>query len=310
MANSNKIQEQGWGGNWTEQKLDCFTNYVRAYLTIMNVRRDKCNWKLIYFDGFAGCGERTRQEIEEEKTKFGNLFGDDLTVSEEMNVYEGAAERVVKLEQEMRGFDFYYFVDKFEENCTQLELKLSQYNTRGLKQFRPGDANIIALQLAKTLRENSIYKSLCLLDPFGMNINWNTILELAGKGIDLWILVPSGVIVNRLLKNDGSLLHADSLVRFFGLSERVIKEYFYERKENLQLELFADTPDDIISKKANTIELIAQLYCEQLGTLFPYVTNKPLVLRNSKNVPIYHFVCASFNQTAVKIAQDIIRHRQ
>ena len=25
-----------WGGSWTEQKLDAFEKYVKAYLTIMN----------------------------------------------------------------------------------------------------------------------------------------------------------------------------------------------------------------------------------------------------------------------------------
>ena len=65
MANSNTTQHNGWGGSWTEQKLDCFESYVKAYLTIMNVYRDKFNWRLIYFDGFAGSGSRS----EKEKTK-------------------------------------------------------------------------------------------------------------------------------------------------------------------------------------------------------------------------------------------------
>ena len=47
-----------WGGSWTEEKLDAFTKYVNAYLTIMNKNRDRYGWKLIYFDGFAGSGSR------------------------------------------------------------------------------------------------------------------------------------------------------------------------------------------------------------------------------------------------------------
>ena len=38
---------RSWGGSWTEQKLDTFESYVRAYLTIMNTYRDKFHWKLI-----------------------------------------------------------------------------------------------------------------------------------------------------------------------------------------------------------------------------------------------------------------------
>ena len=40
MAKIDKTHQTGWGGPWTEQKLDCFTRYVRAYLTIMNAYRE------------------------------------------------------------------------------------------------------------------------------------------------------------------------------------------------------------------------------------------------------------------------------
>ena len=54
-----------WGGPWTEEKLDAFEKYVNAYLTIMNQYRDRNEWKLIYFDGFAGSGSRIeRNEVE------------------------------------------------------------------------------------------------------------------------------------------------------------------------------------------------------------------------------------------------------
>ena len=44
-----------WGGPWTEKKLTAFSKYVKAYLTIMN---KYSFWETIYFDGFAGSGER------------------------------------------------------------------------------------------------------------------------------------------------------------------------------------------------------------------------------------------------------------
>ena len=47
-----------WGGAWTEEKLNAFEKYVNAYLTIMNKYRGQYDWKLIYFDGFAGSGSR------------------------------------------------------------------------------------------------------------------------------------------------------------------------------------------------------------------------------------------------------------
>ena len=295
-----------WGGAWTEQKLNTFEAYVKAYLTIMNKLRDKYKWRLIYFDGFAGSGTRSAEEILQENNGLKEFFGEELVESRELQLYQGAAERVVQLEAKMRGFDFYYFVDKDEANCAALELKLSQYHTVGFKQFRPGDANEITIQLANALKRNNKLKALALLDPFGMSIDWNTIETVSGKNIDLWILIPSGVIVNRLLKKNGELMHPDRMVRFFGMSEDDIKQRFYYRKT--EPSLFGDI--EVVEKRANSIRLIAELYVERLGELFPYVTPEPLVMRNKHNVPIFHFVCASFNQTAVKIAQQIIIKRQ
>lgn len=298
---------KSWGGSWTEQKLDTFESYVRAYLTIMNVYRDKFNWKLIYFDGFAGSGTRTAEERKEEEQTALELFGDEKIQTRELFVYQGAAERVVRLEEQMQGFDFYYFIDKEEENCTRLELKLSQYPTKGIRQFRPGDANSQARMLADALKRDSRLKALCFLDPFGMSIEWDTIEALSGKSVDLWILIPSGVIVNRLLKTNGELMYPEKLERFFGMSKEEIHRWFYTTKT--QGDLFEGTRK-WYEKKGNAIQRIAELYCERLGELFPFVTPEPLVMRNNHNVPIFHFVCASFNQTAVKIAQQIIDKRQ
>lgn len=310
MAKSDKIQDNGWGGPWTEQKLDCFESYVRAYLTIMNQYRDKYNWKLIYFDGFAGCGDREQKTKGDTNTV--DIFGGENVSQQDLNVYQGAAERVVRLENVTRGFDFYYFIDKYEDNLTKLEMKLASYKTKGLMSFRNDDANTQALMLAQFLKKDAElhkgyhYKSLCLLDPFGMSINWSTIEQLAGKSLDLWILVPTGSIVSRLIQNNGELRFPHKLESFFGLPEEELIERFYHR-ENVK-DLFGEHEE--VHKVEDIISEIATLYCEQLGTLFPYVTNEPLVMKNKNNVPIFHFVCASFNMTAVKIAKQIIDKRQ
>ncbi len=310
MAKSKKKTDSSWGGPWTEQKLDCFESYVKAYLTIMNVYRDKFNWKLIYFDGFAGCGSRTLSECEQEEqsNELLELFESDNCddTKKELNVYAGAAERVIRLEQEMRGFDFYYFVDTNESNLTKLNLKLSQYNIQGKVAYRHDNANKQAELLAGAMANNPKLKTLCFLDPFGMNINWECIQGLAGKSIDLWILVPIGTIVNRLVKVDGTLMYPEKLENFYGLNREEIQSRM-QVKETEQT-LFGE--EQKIYKVNDAISKLANLYCEQLGTLFDFVTNEPLVLYNSNHLPIFHFVCASNNQTAIRIAKQIIDKRQ
>ena len=306
MQERNK-QYKRWGGNWTEQKLDTFESYVRAYLNIMNKYRDKFGWKLLYFDGFAGSGSRSEDDRKHEAENFLEIFGEETVDTGELSVYQGAAERVVKLEQTMRGFDYYYFVDMFDKNCTKLKLKLEAYPTKGYKVFRQGDANDMIRQLADAMNEDKKLKALVFLDPFGMQIDWTSIVTLASKGIDLWVLLATGVIINRLLKRDGTLMYPETLERFFGISKDEIKKRFYERK--VDLDLFTDVCEKYV-KISDSIAKIADLFCERISDLFDYVTPKPLVLKNDNNVSIYHFVCASNNQTAVKIAQDIIEKRQ
>ena len=141
-----------------------------------------------------------------------------------------------------------------------------------------------------------------------MNIQWKSIEAIAGIGVDLWILVPTGSIVNRLIQNNGTLRYPDKLEDFFGLPAEAIHDRFY-REEEIPGDLFSNEQKEV-RKVKNVIQEIAQLYNEQLGNLFDYVTPKPLTLRNSKGVPSFHFVCASFNLTAVKIAHQIIAKKQ
>ena len=303
------IKKKKWGGKWTEEKLDAFEKYVRAYLTIMNNYRDVYGWKLLYFDGFAGSGTRTKEDCDE-TIEAQDLFGQEVTL-EDFNVYQGAAERVVKIESEnMRSFDYYYFVDNNEENCRLLDEKLSQYEITGRRHYLNSDANDAVIRLASTLRNNSNCKALAFLDPFGMQINWESIETLKGLPIDLWILVPTGVIINRLLERkvdkDKGLAHSEKLMAFFGMSEDEIRAFFYtEKKEQT---LFGDD-EMVITKAENSIRKIAQLYVKRLHDVLPYVTEEPLVLYNTHNIPIYHLVFAAKNKTAMKIAQEIIKKK-
>jgi three-Cys-motif partner protein len=297
-----KKQNQ-WGGEWTEQKLDAFAKYVSAYLTIMNCYRDKCGWKLIYFDGFAGSGRRSNDAIEtsEQDSLLNSLQDEELIHPNDFIVYRGAAERVLSINQ--KGFDFYYFIDKDKESSDSLKrlLKEKSLFKQGLE-FRTDDANIEVCKMAEAMHKNKNLRSLTLLDPFGMQVDWQSIEKLKDTKVDLWILVPTGVIVNRLLDRRGELTHVEKLVSFFGLQEDAIRAEFYNKV--IRHTLFGD--ETVIEKIERPIEKIASLYNDRLKTIFKYVTPKPLVLYNSRNVPIYHFVCASDNQTAVKIATSII----
>lgn len=289
--NANMLNESKgeWGGLWTEKKLEAFSKYVWSYLTIM---KKYPYWKTIYFDGFAGSGTR-------EKRTNRDLMQQLKITEEEERTYKGAAERVLGLEN--LGFDYYYFIDKNEESLNKLKQKLNeQFKNKNLE-FRLGDANEQLNKLAKALQDNK-YAALVFLDPFGMQIDWNSIANLKGTRSDVWILVPTGVIVNRLLDKAGKLEFSDKLESFFGLPIAEIKSFFYEEKKIPTL--FGE--EEIITKVSKPIEKIANLYAQRMKTIWEHVTEEPLVLKNSNNVPIFHFVFASNNKNAKKIAKQII----
>lgn len=301
-----KSKKAIWGGPWTEQKLDTFEKYVKAYLAIMNNNRDRYDWKLIYFDGFAGSGSRTMEDASNEIQETSELFESEITL-DELQVYQGAAERVVGIEKECRGFDYYYFIETDKNSRNALELKLSSYKTEGKKFYLSDDANIAVRKLANTLRKNSKFKALVFLDPFGMQIDWESISLLEGLSVDLWILIPTGVIVNRLLERnlnkEVGLKHAEKLETFFGIPEKEIIEYFYHEE---QLPTLFGNEETVVTKTENAIKKIADIYKKRLLTIFPNVTPQPLVLYNGHNLPIYHFAFASKNSVGGKIAQQII----
>lgn len=293
-----------WGGSWTEEKLDAFEKYVNAYLTIMNVHKNKFGWKLIYFDGFAGSGSRNEDKSQKVSELMHELFNDEFIVEEELNAYKGAAERVLSIKQS--GFDWYFFIENNKEACQQLEERLMPYKYEKNLVFRTSDANDEIMKLAEAQQKNNKLTSLVLLDPFGMQVDWASIEMLKCTRTDLWILIPTGVIVNRLLDRKCRLTHIEKLTSFFGKDEDYLKQYFYEKRTVGTL--FGE--EEIIEKVKRPIEKIAQLYVEQLKTIFKHVTEKPLVLYNTRNTPIFHFACASNNRNAIKIASQIIQKKQ
>ena len=301
-----------WGGKWTEEKLDAFEKYVKAYLTIMNKNKGKWGWKTIYFDGFAGSGSRSSAEEDQEFQSTASLFGEQDVTKDELGVYRGAAERVVRLEEDgTPSFDMFCFVEKDDSSREALRARLDNIPTAGSKKYFPGDANEVVCRFAGYLRENSSRKALVFLDPFGMQIDWSTIQALSINGVDLWILIPTGVIINRLLEKrvnlDKGLIHSKKLSSFFGMPDDEIFNFFYETTHTSTL--FEEDVTEV-TKTTDSIKKIADLYVKKLQGCFKYVTETPLVLYNNHNVPIFHLAFASMNSTATKIAQQIINQKR
>lgn len=309
-----------FGGNWTEQKLDALIAYSKAYLKVFKNQ----SWaETVYFDGFAGSGSAKISTTDDN----GLLQLVEESTPEEFNVYEGAARQIVKMED--ANFDCHVLVDRDPANIQSLE-KLRDESTHlhpNQIMIMNKDCNEAIHFLVDLMKKNRNRRSLVFLDPFGMQINWDSIESLKEVnydkgGVDLWILVPTGVAINRLLPRDANNRvpgNEKKLEQYLGLPIEEIRDIFYRPgdehwRERGQISLF-DGFDDInidepLQKISKPIEKIMDIYRQQLKKVWKHVTEEPLVLKNTRNTPIFHFVFASNNQTAIRIAKDVIDKRR
>jgi three-Cys-motif partner protein len=268
-----------FGGDWIEEKMDVVVKYAKAYLTIMN----KQPWaKTIYFDGFAGSGYIESDDGEDPKA--------------------GTALRILEI-VEPRPFDLYYFVEKKASFAAKLEKHISKHPLEQRTYVVPEDCNRKLHDLAVYLKNEPTYRALVFIDPYGMTIDWSSIEALKGLGVDLWILVPTGIGVNRLLTNNGDIFDGwmDKLERFMGYSRRAIVDQFYKTKTTY--DLFGQR--SWVKKEKDAALLAGELYAKKLREVFAEVST-PFVIRNSQNSIMYHLMMAANNKTAIKIANEVI----
>lgn len=271
-----------FGGDWTKTKIEILVEYAKAYLEIMKNRRF---FKLMYFDGFAGSGFIIKD----------NKEGVDITV--------GAAKRIIEI-NDPRAFDSYYFVEKDTKNFKLLKKNTADAFPKKKIYVIQDDCNKKLVDLAIFLRNpvNKYYRTLAYIDPCGMQLEWRSIENLKGLNIDMWVLVPTGLGVNRLLKRNGDIsdLWKERLELFFGLTQQEINKLFYRETPTLFPDInFKEKEKDVIGKSA-------KLYRDRLKTVFDFVS-QPYPLKNSLNTIMYHLFLASNKDTAAKIGNDIVR---
>lgn len=288
--------KQQFGGGWTTEKLECVRKYLVAYATIMRDRR----FRFAYIDAFAGTGYNTpRVKKEEETLSFPEFANDDA-----VGFLDGSARIALKVEPR---FTKYIFVEKDPKRTAELNK---------LKDEFPALANDIDIinedsnAYIREICENRRWernRAVLFLDPFGMQVTWETMTAIAKtKAIDLWILFPLGIAVNRLLRRDAKISEGwqRRLDQFFGTP--AWREAFYVTKTELSLFGLEEKTE----KVADFTE-IARFFVERLETIFPGVARNPLALHNSANTPLYLLCFAAGNErgakTAVKIAQDILK---
>jgi three-Cys-motif partner protein len=136
-----------------------------------------------------------------------------------------------------------------------------------------------------------------------MQVEWKTIEAIAAtRAIDLWLLFPLGIGVNRLLTKSGEIPEPWRRRLNLLLGTEDWYEEFY-RVESTPT-LFGDS-DRVV--KATT-ETIGRYFNKKLKSVFVDVAEEPKVLRNSANCPLYLLCFAVGNEKGAPIALRIANH--
>lgn len=163
-----------------------------------------------------------------------------------------------------------------------------------------GDCNKILLEKVFPLVRYECYqRALCLLDPYGLHLEWEVILAAGrSRAIEIFLNFPvMDMNRNVLWKNPEKVSpeEAERLTTFWG--DESWKNAAYQRQEGLF---------GTIEEKA-PIEKAALAFQKRLKEVagFVYVSD-PLPMKNTRGALLYYLFFATPNKTADKIVKDIM----
>ena len=284
-----------FGGDWTSAKLDVLGGYLAGYTRALK----NAPFRKLYIDAFAGTGYRTQPADESRLGGQDTLFP-DLTEDEPQTLLDGSARIALRCDPR---FDGYIFIEQDRERCEALRRLATEFPDRaGDVVIQEGEANVqIQTLCAEDWHDR---RAVLFLDPYGMQVDWATIEAVASTGaIDLWLLFPLGIGVNRLLTRSGDIPTAwqDKLDTFLGTEDWRNELYHVEYTPSL----FGE--EEELKVKA-TIDTIGRFFLQRLQSVFPGVAPEPGILENSRNCPLYLLCFAAANERGAPIALRIAEH--
>ncbi|WKZ79132.1 MAG: three-Cys-motif partner protein TcmP [Fimbriimonadaceae bacterium] len=164
-----------------------------------------------------------------------------------------------------------------------------------------GDCNVILPnQVFPRVRFQDYKRALCILDPYGLDLDWQ-VMEAAGLlgTIDLFLNFPMMDINRSVLWSDLSRVHSEQairLTRFWG--DESWRDVAYRTEETL----FG--PELVKNPGTEVVEAFQQRLKDVAG--FENVV-KPLPMRNNQGAIVYYLCFASPKPVAVGIVKDIFK---
>jgi len=260
-------------GIWSEIKLEIIKKYASAYTSIMS----KQNWckGYVYIDAFAGAGRHISRKTGE------------LVLGSPLNALEIRP-----------PFREYHFIDLDEDRADVF--KQIAVENPDVHSYHGNCNEILIKDIFPKLTYDSFKRALCIFDPYGLDLKWETIKKGADlKTIDIFLNFSIMDANRNVLVEDLSMAKQEDIERmstFWG--DTSWKELIYKEQKNL----FGESRQI----KVDNFKRLALGFRERLRKAagFKHVP-EPVLMRNTKNGPLYYLYFASQQDVANNIINDI-----
>jgi len=255
-------------GYWSEIKLAIVRDYAQAYSRILTSN----HLHHVYIDAFAGAG----MHISKKSGEF----------------VPGSPLNALWIQPPFREF---YLIDMDSGKAEQL-----RQIADGVEQAHilEGDCNDLLLtKVFPNVQFPQYRRGLCLLDPYGLHLNWRVISTAAQmQSLEIFLNFPLLDMNRNVLWHDPKSVdpaQADRMTAFWG--DDTWKQAAYDTRGNL----FGWE-----EKQPN--EVVADAFQERLKKVagFKHVP-KPMPMRNTKGAIVYYLFFASPKAVAANIVEDI-----
>jgi three-Cys-motif partner protein len=259
-------------GYWPEIKLEIVEKYGKAYTRAFK----NTSLKKYYIDGFCGAGAHKSKATGE--------------------TIDGSPSRALRIAP---PFDGYYLID------------MNSKKTAHLKQAAGGRDNVhiitadsneyLRTELLPQLNYTKYNRALCLLDPYGLHLDWR-VIRAAGqsKAIDMVLNFPVMDMNRNAIWHKAEKASPAGIARmnFFWGDESWRKAAY---APNPQGSLFGDV-DIIKQRNEDIVEAFQDRLRKEAG--FKYVL-EALPMKNSTGAVVYYLMFASPKDIANKIMMAI-----
>ncbi len=259
-------------GRWSEVKLDILKRYAVEYSKILSNQRNPSFFH-VYIDAFAGTGfhlSRTTGEM---------VLGSPLNA--------------LLVQPPFRE---YHLIDLDGDKIGALNEAIGKRRDVFLHK---GNCNQVLLRdVFPKVRREDYRRGLCLLDPYGLTLDWKVIREAgAMQSLDIFINFPIYDININVLHHDQSTvlpMHVERMNAYWG--DESWRDVAYDKSPGL-----FETMEEKVSNRR-----FAEAFRKRLRDVAGFKrVPEPLPMRNSRDSIVYYLFFASQKDTADEIVTYI-----